>query len=181
MIFNRTPIADAYLVEIEKFRDERGFFGRAFSADEFRDHGIPFAVAQANLAYSRKKGTLRGLHYQAAPYEEAKLVHCVRGAIYDVIVDLREKSESYGLWYGTELTENAHRLLHVPKGIAHGYLALENDTEVLYLVSEYYTPIAESGIRWNDPVFNIQWPLTDHLIISEKDMQWPDFERKTLE
>lgn len=175
MIFHPTPIMDAYLIDIEKHGDERGFFGRAFCADEFRDKGIPFTVAQANVGFSSMKGTLRGLHFQVAPHEEAKLVRCIRGAVFDVIVDLRKESESYGQWFGTELTANTHRLFHVPKGTAHGYLSLMDGSEIMYLVSEFYAPGAESGIRWDDPVFNIQWPLTENLIISDKDRAWPDF------
>jgi dTDP-4-dehydrorhamnose 3,5-epimerase len=175
MIFNSTPISGAYLVDIEEHKDDRGFFGRAFCANEFRDRGIPFRVAQANVALSKKKGTLRGLHYQVAPHEEAKLVRCVRGAVFDVIVDLRKDSESYGRWFGTQLSAAAYRLFHLPAGTAHGYLALEDNSEIIYLVSQFYAPGAEHGIRWDDPAFNIQWPLTDDLIISEKDRSWADF------
>jgi dTDP-4-dehydrorhamnose 3,5-epimerase len=175
MIFQPTPISDAYLIDIEKHTDERGFFGRAFCENEFRDAGIPFTVAQANIGYGVRKGTLRGLHYQLAPHEEAKLVRCVKGAVFDVIVDLRTKSQSYGHWFGTELTADSHRLFHVPKGTAHGYLSLEDDSEILYLVSEFYAPGAERGIRWDDPAFDILWPINGNLIISEKDRAWPDF------
>lgn len=175
MIFRRTPITGAYVVDIEKHEDERGFFGRAFCASEFRQRDIPFAVAQVNVGYSRKRGTLRGLHYQIAPHEEAKLIRCVRGTVYDVIVDLRRESGSRGRWFGTELTAEAHRLLHAPRGTAHGYLTLQDDTEVMYLVSEAYAPDAERGIRWDDPAFDIQWPLNQDLIISQKDRSWPDF------
>jgi dTDP-4-dehydrorhamnose 3,5-epimerase len=175
MIFHPTPIADAYLVDVEKHGDERGFFGRAFCANEFHEKNIPFTVAQANVGYSAKKGTLRGLHYQVAPHEEAKLVRCIRGAVFDVIIDLRKESESYGQWFGTHLSADTHRLFHVPKGTAHGYLSLTDESEIMYLVSEFYAPGAECGIRWDDPVFNIQWPLTHNLIISDKDRAWPDF------
>jgi dTDP-4-dehydrorhamnose 3,5-epimerase len=175
MIFNPTPIEGAFLIDIEKLGDDRGFFGRAFCQNEFRDNGIPFVMAQANVGYSRHKGTLRGLHYQIAPHEEAKLVRCVRGAVFDVIIDLRKESGSYGQWFGTELTADTHRLFHLPKGTAHGYLSLEDDSEIMYLVSEFYAPGAEKGIRWDDPTFKIQWPLADNLIISEKDQAWPDY------
>jgi len=175
MIFTPTNIDDAYLVEVEKIEDERGFFGRAFCANVFRDQGIPFSVAQVNIGYSRKKGTLRGLHYQVPPHEEAKLVRCIRGAVFDVIIDLRITSPSYGQWFGTELTADTPRLFHVPKGSAHGYLSLTDSAEIMYLVSEFYTPGAEHGIRWDDPAFNIQWPLTNALIVSEKDRAWPDY------
>jgi dTDP-4-dehydrorhamnose 3,5-epimerase len=175
MIFHPTPIDGAYIVEVEKIEDERGFFGRAFCADVFREKGIPFTVAQANVGCSRKKGTLRGLHYQVPPHEEAKLVRCIRGAVFDVIIDLRQGSRSFGRWFGTELTAKVPRLFHMPKGTAHGYLSLADDSEILYLVSEFYTPGAERGIRWDDPAFAIQWPITDNLTISEKDRAWPDF------
>lgn len=178
MIFHPTPIDGAYLVDIKKIEDERGFFGRAYCANTFREKGIPFTVAQANVGYSRKKGTLRGLHYQVAPHEEAKLVRCIRGAVFDVIIDLRKESKSYGRWFGAELSAGSHRLFHVPRGTAHGYLSLVDNSEIMYLVSEFYTPGAESGIRWNDPAFAIQWPLTENLIISEKDRAWPDFSLK---
>lgn len=175
MIFTPTPIIDAYLIDIEKHGDDRGFFGRAFCENEFREQGIAFTVAQSNIGYSRTKGTLRGMHYQVAPYEEAKLVRCIRGAVFDVIIDLRKESSSYGQWYGTELTAGSHRLFHIPKGTAHGYLSLEDDSEIMYLVSEFYTPGAENGIRWDDPAFNIQWPITDNLILSEKDQVWENY------
>lgn len=175
MIFNPTPIQGAYLIEVEKIEDERGFFGRAFCANVFRDKGIPFAVAQVNVGCSRKKGTLRGLHYQLPPHEEAKLVRCIRGAVFDVIIDLRKDSGSFGRWFGTELTADTPRLFHVPKGTAHGYLSLADDSEILYMVSQFYTPGAERGIRWDDPAFDIQWPMTDNLMVSDKDRMWPDF------
>ncbi|MFO7712799.1 dTDP-4-dehydrorhamnose 3,5-epimerase family protein, partial [Desulfosarcina sp.] len=119
--------------------------------------------------------TLRGLHYQVPPHEEAKLVRCIRGAVFDVIIDLRKGSGSYGRWFGTELTADAPRLFHMPKGTAHGYLSLADDSEILYLVSEFYTPGAERGIRWDDPAFDILWPMTDNLMVSDKDRTWPDF------
>lgn len=175
MIFKPTPIKGAYLIDIETHGDSRGFFGRAFCVKEFQEHGVAFTVAQANVGYSGKKGTLRGLHYQVAPHQEAKLVRCISGAVFDVIVDLRKESESCGQWFGTELTAESRQLFYLPEGTAHGYLCLEDNTEIMYLVSQFYTPEAERGIRWNDPAFDIRWPLTDNLIISEKDQSWPDF------
>jgi dTDP-4-dehydrorhamnose 3,5-epimerase len=175
MIFHETEIAGAYLIDIEKHEDDRGFFGRAYCRNEFNEKAIPFPVAQANIAHSLKKGTLRGMHYQLSPHEESKLVRCVRGAIYDVIIDLRKNSTSYGKWLGVELRAESYRSFHIPAGTAHGYLTLTNDTEMFYMVSEFYAQGAERGIRWNDPSFGIDWPHLDRLIISEKDKSWPDF------
>ena len=175
MLFHATPIEGAFIIDIAQHGDDRGFFGRIFCEHEMREQGIAFHVAQANVGFSHRKGTLRGMHYQAAPHQEAKLVRCTRGAVFDVVIDLRQESASFGKWYGTQLTATSQRMFHLPKGTAHGYLTLEDHTEVMYLVSEFYTPAAEKGIRWNDPVFSIQWPMRDDLIISQKDRQWPDF------
>jgi dTDP-4-dehydrorhamnose 3,5-epimerase len=130
---------------------------------------------QANLSLSERRGTLRGLHYQVAPYQEAKLMRCVRGGIYDVIVDLRPESPTYKQWLSVELTADNRKALYIPEGFAHGYQTLADNTEVLYPVSQFYTPGAERGIRWNDPTFAIEWPTTETLILSEKDKCWPDF------
>ena len=175
MLFHATPIDGAFIIDIEQHSDDRGYFGRFFCENEMREQGIAFHVAQANVGFSHRKGTLRGMHYQAAPHQEAKLIRCTRGAVFDVVIDLRQESASFGKWYGTQLTATSQRMFHLPKGTAHGYLTLEDHTEVMYLVSEFYTPAAEKGIRWNDPVFSIQWPMRDDLIISQKDRQWPDF------
>lgn len=174
MIFNKTTLKDAYIIELNRFRDERGFFARSFCAKEFEDHGIKFPVAQVNVSYNRLKQTLRGLHYQEEPHGEAKLMQCTKGSIYDVIIDMRSDSPTYMQWIGVELTQNNHRLLYVPERFAHGYLTLEDDTEVIYQVSEFYTAGAEQGIRWDDPAFNIDWPL-EPKIISEKDKSWLDY------
>lgn len=174
MIFNKTTLKDAYIIELNKFKDERGFFARSFCAKEFEDHGIKFPVAQVNVSYNRLKQTLRGLHYQQEPHGEAKLMQCTKGSIYDVIIDMRSDSPTYMQWIGVELTQNNHRLLYVPERFAHGYLTLEDDTEVIYQVSEFYTAGAEQGIRWDDPAFNIDWPL-EPKIISEKDKSWLDY------
>jgi dTDP-4-dehydrorhamnose 3,5-epimerase len=175
MIFTPAPIPGAYIVDIEKHADERGFFGRFFCEAEFRKQGIPFRVAQANVGRSRRKGTLRGMHYQVPPHAEDKLVRCVQGAVFDAIVDLRKDSPSYGRWFGLELSAKSSRMFLLPKGTAHGYLTLEDETEIVYLVSEPYSAGAERGIRWDDPSFGIVWPITENLIISEKDRAWPDF------
>ena len=175
MIFVKTKFADAFVVELEKHEDERGFFARAWCDCEFAAHNLNAQWVQANLAYSKAKGTLRGLHYQVAPYQEAKLMRCIRGAIYDVILDVRPESPTFKQWLGVVLTADNHKALYVPQGFAHGYQTLTDDSEVFYPVSQFYTPGSERGIRWNDPTFAIQWPLTEGLVISEKDQNWPDY------
>jgi dTDP-4-dehydrorhamnose 3,5-epimerase len=175
MIFRPTRLKDAFTIDLEKSVDERGFFARAWCAREFEEHGLNPRLVQANIGYSEKRGTVRGMHYQLAPYEEAKLVRCIRGAIHDVIVDLRPDSPTYRQWLGVELNADNRRMLYVPESFAHGYLTLANDTETLYQVSQFYTPGAERGFRWNDPAFGIEWPVTENLTISEKDQAWPDF------
>jgi dTDP-4-dehydrorhamnose 3,5-epimerase len=175
MIFEKTALAGAFIIEIEKREDERGFFARAWCQEEFEAHGLNSQWVQANLAFSQKKGTLRGLHYQIAPYQEAKLMRCIRGAIYDVILDLRSESPTYMQWLGVELTADNHKMLYVPEGFAHGYQSLVDDTEVFYPVSQFYTSRAEQGVRWNDPAFAIEWPLTKNPILSNKDKSWPDY------
>lgn len=176
MIFTETHLKDAYIIDLKKIEDDRGFFARAYCQKEFAEHGIELNWAQANLANSKKRGTLRGLHFQKAPYAEAKLMRCIRGAIYDVIVDLRPDSPSYMQWLGVELTAENRRALFVPEGFAHGYLVLEDDSDTFYPTSQFYTPDAEAGVRWNDPAFGIEWPFTDDLIITDKDQSWPDYE-----
>jgi dTDP-4-dehydrorhamnose 3,5-epimerase len=175
MDIQKTCVAGAYVLTFQAFGDERGFFTRAFCAKEFAEAGLPVKMVQANLAGSSLKGTLRGLHYQVAPHEEAKLFRCVKGAVFDVVVDIRPGSSTYGAWFGTDLTARNRLMMFVPSGCAHGYLTLEDNSEVYYLVSEFYESTAERGIRWDDPIFNIKWPLTDNLIISDKDQNWPDF------
>lgn len=178
MKFSETPLKGAFVIELEELQDERGFFARAWCAMEFEQHGLVPRVVQVNMSYNKTKGTLRGLHYQVAPYEESKFVRCTRGALYDIIVDLRKDSETYCQWYGIELTASDRNALYVPRGFAHGLQTLENDTEVFYQVSEFYTPGAERGARYNDPKFAIEWPLPVGGI-SEKDANWPDFESET--
>lgn len=175
MIFTETKLKGAFFVDIEKREDERGFFSRAWCKREFAAHGIVLDVAQGNINGSKKKGTLRGLHYQRAPHEEVKLIRCTKGAVYDVIVDLRRESSTYKGWIGVELRGDNHRMLYVPKGFAHGYQTLEDDTEVFYPVSEFYYAEAERGVRWNDPAFKIEWPAVEYRIVSEKDRSWPDY------
>jgi dTDP-4-dehydrorhamnose 3,5-epimerase len=175
MIFSPTRIRGAMVVEMEPCEDERGLFARGFCRKEFEAHGLNPDVAQANIGLSRRRGTLRGLHYQIPPHAETKLVRCTSGVVFDVIVDLRPESASYKQWVGVELTAANRRMLYAPEGCAHGYLALADDTEVFYLVSEFYSPGAERGLRWNDPAFRIEWPITEDLRISDKDRSWPDW------
>ncbi len=175
MKFQETSVSGALLIEPEAFSDDRGCFMRAYCEKEFNKAGIDLSVVQANLVGSRHRGTLRGMHYQNEPYEEGKLIRCIAGSVFDVVLDIRTGSETYGQWYGAELTGTNRRMLYVPPGCAHGYLTLEDDTEVYYLVSEFYQPGAEQGIRWNDPVFSIDWPIKDDLVMSDKDRAWPDF------
>lgn len=174
MIFKETALPGAYVIELEKRQDERGFFARAWCQREFEAMGLAPRIAQANVSFSAARGTLRGMHYQTAPHEEAKLIRCTRGAIHDVIVDLREDSPTYRRWIGVELSAESHRMLYVPERFAHGFQTLTDDAEVTYQVSEFYTPGAERGIRWNDPAIGIEWPL-EPTVMSGKDREWPDF------
>ena len=178
MIFTETTLQGAHIVELKKLEDERGFFARGYCSKEFADHGLTPQVVQSNVSFNVKKATLRGMHYQAMPYGEAKLIRCTRGSIYDVIIDLRPQSKTFQQWIGIELTADNYRMLYVPEGCAHGFETLEDRTEVTYHVSEFYTPKAEHGIRYNDPVFKIRWPL-EVQVISEKDNHWPDFSLRT--
>lgn len=171
MRFEETPLAGAFVIEIEPHADDRGFFARAYCAREFEEHGLEPRVVQANLSYNRSKGTLRGMHYQAPPAGEAKLVRCIRGAIHDVIVDLRRDSPTYLQHVGVDLTAENRRALFVPALFAHGFQTLEDEVEVFYQVSEFYTPGAERGLRHDDPALGISWPLPVSEI-SDKDRSW---------
>lgn len=174
MIFTKTPLRGAYIIELEKREDDRGFFARTWCEDEFEAHGIYRKPVQTNMSYSRKKGTMRGLHYQLPPYGEAKLIRCTKGAIFDVIVDLRQDSPTHKQWFGVELTDRNYKMLFLPEGFAHGFLTLEDDTEVAYQVSAKHTPGSERIIRYNDPKFNIAWPVAVE-VISDKDNNEPDY------
>lgn len=176
MKFIPTRLAGAFIIEPHRITDQRGFFARSWCRNEFAGHGLQFQPVQANIASNRAAGTLRGMHRQIAPHEEAKLVRCTRGAIYDVIVDLRPGSPTHCQWLGVELTGDNHRMLYVPEGFAHGYLTLRPESEIFYLVSEFYAPQAERGVRWNDPAFGIEWPQMGDYLISDKDRSWPDYE-----
>ncbi len=175
MIFKETKLAGAFMIEIEKRSDERGFFGRTWCTQEFEAQGLNFTFVQSNVAFTAQAGTLRGLHYQVAPYEEVKLIRCTRGSIYDVIVDLRPQSPTFKEWMGVELSEDKHMMLLVPAGFGHGYQTMEKDCEVTYQVSQFFTPQAERGFRWDDPAFQIVWPKRSPSVISEKDKNWPDY------
>lgn len=174
MIFTPTSLAGAWLVEPERMVDERGFFARTFCAAEMAAHGLPPQVAQCSIAWNRERGTVRGLHYPEPPHAEAKLVRCTRGAIYDVLVDLRPGSVSYKRHFAVELTADNRRQLWVPPGCAHGYQTLLPDTEVAYQMTEPYAPAAGRGVRWDDPAFGVPWPLPV-TVISERDRGYPDF------
>ncbi|MCL5038061.1 MAG: dTDP-4-dehydrorhamnose 3,5-epimerase [Chloroflexi bacterium] len=175
MKFIETALKDAYIVEPEPIGDERGFLARSFCREEFIKHGLNPEVAQCNTSYSKKKGTLRGMHYQAAPHEEAKLVRCIKGSVYDVIIDLRSGSPAYCKWTAVTLAADNFRMLYVPEGFAHGFKTLEDDTVLFYLMSDFYHPESSRGIRWDDPAFNIEWPETGSLIVSDKDKSFPEF------
>lgn len=174
MIFIETELEGAYLIELEKLEDERGFFARSWDTKKFEEHGLNPKLVQCNISFSKRKGTLRGIHYQITPYEETKLVRCTKGKIFDVIIDLRKKSKTYKKWEGFILSEDNHKMIFVPESFAHGIQTLEDNTEVLYQVAQFYSPKAERGIRWNDPFFKIKWPLTP-TVISKKDSKYHDF------
>lgn len=175
MKFSKTSLNDAMLIELEKRGDDRGYFARTFCAQEFGAAGLETVFVQANQSHNATKGTLRGMHYQLPPHGEVKLVRCVRGAIHDVIVDLRAGSPSWGKWEGFDLDAREGRMLYVPAGFAHGFQTLEDDTDVAYQVSYPYTPGAEAGLRWDDPTLGIDWPLPVGAI-SDKDAAWPPVE-----
>ena len=173
MIFRETKLQGAFIIGVEKREDDRGFFARAWCKKEFDEHGLTASMVQSNIAFSKRKGTLRGLHYQSAPYGEVKVVRCTRGSLYDVLVDVRPGSPTYRQWIGVELTSENHKMTYIPEGFAHGYQTLEDNTEVMYQVSQFYFPDFERGIRYDDPGIGIDWP---HMvkILSDKDKGWPD-------
>jgi len=175
MRFIDTRVMGAYIVEPEARGDERGSFSRLWCLQEFADHGLNGAFVQCNSSVSPRRGTLRGLHYQMPPYQEAKLARCVRGSAFDVMIDLRRDSPTHLKWFGCELSAGNRRMLYVPEGCAHGYLTLEDHSELVYAVSAFYHPEAERGIRWNDPLFGIEWPNGGAQVVSPKDQTWPDY------
>ena len=176
MRFTETSLADAWLIDPNPHEDDRGRFMRAWCAREFAEHGLDFVPVQANMGLSICKGTVRGMHFQEPPALEAKLVRCTRGSIFDVVLDLRSESPSYGEWYGTELSAENARMLYVPEYCAHGYQTLEDYSEIYYMASEFYAPSSVRGVRFDDPAFNIQWPLVA-TVVSEQDHNWPLVER----
>ena len=174
MKFTETRVAGAYVIDPVRFYDERGFFAEAWNDTEAAQYGLTTRVEQCNLAFNPLKGTLRGLHFQKAPHEEAKLVRCTAGAVFDVLVDLRPESPTFKQWYGTELTAENRQMLYVPEGCAHGYLTLVDGSEVFYQISAKYAPTSADGVRWNDPAFGIEWPApVVHL--HPRDRDYPDF------
>jgi dTDP-4-dehydrorhamnose 3,5-epimerase len=174
MRFIQTNLKGAYILEPEKLEDERGFFARSWCQKEFSDRGLNPNLVQCNISFNKKKGTIRGMHLQIPPFAEAKLVRCTRGAIYDVIVDVRPDSLTYKQWIGVELTAENHKALYVPEGFAHGFQTLEDNTEVFYQMSEFYAPECARGFRWNDPTFNINWP-EQVSAISVRDRECEDY------
>jgi dTDP-4-dehydrorhamnose 3,5-epimerase len=175
MLFTETPLGGAYLIDLKKIGDERGFFARAFCENEFGQNGLVSHFCQVNNSLSSERGTLRGMHYQIAPKAETKLVRCIRGALYDQILDLRKDSLTFGQSFGAELTAENRCMMYVPKGFAHGFLTLADNTEALYFVDEFYAPTHERCIRYNDPRFNLSWPAAPE-VISDKDRNQADFD-----
>ena len=175
MIFTETTLKNAYVIELEKREDHRGFFARTWDKKEFEEHNLNSNLVQCNVSFSKKCGTLRGMHYQKKPFEESKVIRCIKGKIFDVIIDLRVSSSTFKKWVGVELTEKNYKMLYVPEGFAHGFQTLEDNSEIIYQVSEFYTPNSELGIHWNDPAFNITWPIEEK-IITEKDNSWKSFD-----
>ena len=174
MIFTETKLAGAFVIELERHTDERGFFARTFCWQEFEAHGLKAEVAQCNVSFNKRKGTLRGMHYQAPPFAEAKLVRCTAGSIYDVIIDLRPASATFKRHFAVELSAENHRMLYIPESFAHGFQTLEDDTEVFYQMAQRYSAEHARGVRWNDPAFGIEWPKGERIII-ERDRNYPDF------
>jgi dTDP-4-dehydrorhamnose 3,5-epimerase len=174
MRFEETPVAGVLLITPDRFDDERGFLARTWGLDEFEARGLGTPVVQRNVSYNRAPGTLRGMHFQHAPYRENKVVSCLVGAVFDVAVDLRPESVTYGTWFGAELSQDNGAILYVPEGCAHGYLSLVPDSTVEYLISEYYHPEAAGGLRWDDPFCRIQWPRAP-AVMNERDRTWPDY------
>jgi dTDP-4-dehydrorhamnose 3,5-epimerase len=177
--FTETKLKGAYIIEPELITDERGFFARSWCQKEFTERGLNANLVQCNISFNLKKGTLRGMHYQAKPYEEAKLVRCTMGAIYDVIIDLRPESSTFKQWIAVELTAENRKMLYIPEGMAHGFQTLVDSTEVFYQMSEFYQAESASGVRWDDPTFAIQW-LGTHFIISKKDNSYNLFVESQL-
>jgi len=174
MEFIQTPLRGSFIIELDKHIDERGYFARTFCKKEFKKNGLPINFVQTNVSFNVKRGTIRGMHYQEEPWGESKIVSCFAGAIYDVIIDLRPNSETFCFWFGVNLSASSDKSLFIPKGFAHGFQTLQDNTLIYYQMDEYYLPSYARGVRWNDPIFNIIWPLDD-ITISKKDSLIPDF------
>jgi dTDP-4-dehydrorhamnose 3,5-epimerase len=175
MRFTKTELNDVYIIELDKIGDERGYFGRVWCKNEFEEVGLNANFVQANKSYSKDIGTIRGLHFQVPPYSEVKLMSCVKGKIWDLVLDLRPDSKTYKKWIGIELSGSDNKMIYVPEGFAHGYQTLEGDSEVFYPTTNFYHPSSERGVRYNDPLFNIEWPIKEDLTISKKDLSWPNY------
>ena len=175
MKFEQSPLPGAFVVDLDRKDDERGFFARTFCHDEFSEHGLVADYAQSSVSFNKRKGTLRGMHFQKKPHEETKLVRCTMGAIYDVIVDLRPGSPTQTRWFGIELSAVNRRAFYVPKGFAHGFITLADESEVLYQISTQFHPESAAGVRWNDPAFTIEWPL-EAVVMSGRDRSYPDYQ-----
>jgi len=174
MKFTETNLSGSFIIELEKIEDERGFFSRAWDRKKFEENKLNSKIIQCNISFNKKKGTIRGLHFQAEPYEEVKIVRCTKGKVFEVLVDLRSNSNTYKHWLGIKLNEQNHNIIYVPEGFALGFQTLEDNTELFYQMSQEYVPKYARGIRWDDPTINISWPLTP-TIISKKDMELPLF------
>lgn len=179
MRFQETPIQDVVLITPDHFEDERGFFQRTWASDELEAHGLEPRMVQRNVSFNRARHTLRGMHYQHEPYGEVKVVSCPLGAIYDVAIDIRPDSPTFGKWFGAELRQDNGTMLYVPRGCAHGYLTLETGSTVEYLISEYYHPEVAGGLRWDDPFFGVQWPASPS-VINARDASYPDFQPREI-
>lgn len=176
VVFTETKLKGAFVIELERKEDERGFFARAFCVDEFQARGLNARIAQCSTSYNKHRGTLRGMHWQDAPYAECKLVRVTRGAIFDVIIDLRKSSPTFKQHVAAELNAENRRMVYVPEGFAHGFQTLEDDTEVFYQISAIHAPGSARGVRWNDPVFDIQWPEAERRLLNDRDASYPDFQ-----
>ncbi len=179
MKFTETELSGSFVIEVEKIEDDRGFFGRLWCDEELKKYNLNTNIVQANISLSKKAGTLRGLHFQKSPYQETKLLRCTKGAVYNVIIDLRPESPTFKKWFGVKLTEDNHKMIYVPENFANGFLTLEDNSEVYYMVTQFYNKESESGIRWNDPAFNIKWPR-EISEISEKDIKQANFNIKDI-
>jgi dTDP-4-dehydrorhamnose 3,5-epimerase len=175
MIFTETELKGAYIIEPERLEDERGFFAYSFRREDFTERGLDDAFVESYISFSKRKGTLRGMHYQKAPYAQAKLLRCTAGAVYDVGIDLRAGSPTFGRWTAVELSARNRRMIYLPPGFAHGFQTLEDETEVFYQSSAPYAPSAYAGLRWDDPAFGVEWPHADERIMNERDRSYPDF------